>query len=169
LVRDQRYSILPAYSLNGYLPRAVIEPSGVSKSQFTAFIINNVLPYINEYDINGENSRSVLIIDNYGIHQSEELIEAYLKAKIRVEFLPPYSPDFNPIELSFNSVKQWVKANFSLSNNFNDFADFLRYAVEQSGANRYAESHFRHYGYIFHGEIEGDLEIDIARNASSYL
>ena len=29
---------------------------------------------------------------------------------MRVEFLPPYSPDYNPIELAFSKFKQRVKS-----------------------------------------------------------
>ncbi|KAI0365300.1 hypothetical protein BV20DRAFT_954600 [Pilatotrama ljubarskyi] len=30
---------------------------------------------------------------------------------MRVEFLPPYSPDYNPIELAFNTIKAEIKRN----------------------------------------------------------
>jgi hypothetical protein len=30
---------------------------------------------------------------------------------VRIEFLPPYSPDLNPIELSFSAMKTWMKRN----------------------------------------------------------
>ena len=38
----------------------------------------------------------------------------------------------------------------------NDFERFLRYAVENSGCDRFAVEHFKHSsaGYIFDGEIE---------------
>jgi transposase len=28
---------------------------------------------------------------------------------MKIEFLPPYSPDFNPIELCFSGLKAWLK------------------------------------------------------------
>jgi len=30
---------------------------------------------------------------------------------MRLEYLPPYSPDFNPIEEAFSSIKAWIRAN----------------------------------------------------------
>ena len=30
---------------------------------------------------------------------------------MRLEFLPPYSPDFNPIEEGFSAMKNWVRNN----------------------------------------------------------
>jgi len=42
--------------------------------------------------------QSVLVLDNARIHHDEDLIEY---TGNRVEFLLPYSPDFNPIETCF--------------------------------------------------------------------
>lgn len=33
---------------------------------------------------------------------------------MHVMFLPPYSPDYNPIELAFSSIKSFVKRNGTL-------------------------------------------------------
>ncbi|KIJ05517.1 hypothetical protein PAXINDRAFT_93379 [Paxillus involutus ATCC 200175] len=30
---------------------------------------------------------------------------------MRLIYLPPYSPDFNPIEESFSAIKAWIRAN----------------------------------------------------------
>jgi len=32
---------------------------------------------------------------------------------IRLVYLPPYSPDFNPIEEAFSAIKAWIQANQS--------------------------------------------------------
>jgi len=60
---------------------------------------------MNPFDINGENKRSILIIDNYGIYSDPSLLVAYRAIGIIVEYLLPYSPDFNPIKLSFSILK----------------------------------------------------------------
>jgi transposase len=51
-------------------------------------------------------SRSVLLMDNCGIHTSETLRELVEEQGCRLEFTPPYSPDLNPIEESF-SCGEW--------------------------------------------------------------
>ena len=57
------------------------------------------------------NEQSVLVLDNARIHHDNDLIE-YIKAfGGRVEFLPPYSPDFNPIEEAFSSIKASLRRN----------------------------------------------------------
>ena len=48
---------------------------------------------------------SVLVLDNAKIHHDQELLD-YLDAfGVKVEFLPPYSPDLNPIESAFSTIK----------------------------------------------------------------
>jgi len=52
-------------------------------------------------------------------------------AGIILTYLPPYSPDLNPIESSFAQLKAWIKKNRELVFEFQEFDDFLRFAVEQ--------------------------------------
>jgi transposase len=44
---------------------------------------------------------------------------------VRLEFLPPYSPDFNPIEEAFAELKAWLRKNNTLASSFDDFEGFL--------------------------------------------
>jgi transposase len=63
---------------------------------------------------------SVIVLDNAKIHHNEDLIR-YLQAfGIRVEFLPPYSPDLNPIESAFSVMKSFLKKNRDFIESFND-------------------------------------------------
>jgi transposase len=50
-------------------------------------------------------------------------------AGVVLAFLPPYSPDLNPIELSFAQLKRWIQRNRELSQRM-EFDDFLRLALE---------------------------------------
>lgn len=52
---------------------------------------------------------SVIVLDNARIHHNAEWIEIVKGLGGRVEFLPPYSPDFNPIELAFGTIKTWLQ------------------------------------------------------------
>ena len=47
---------------------------------------------------------SVIVLDNASFHKREDMKEAIQKAKCILEYLPPYSPDLNPIE------KKWAQA-----------------------------------------------------------
>ncbi len=63
------------------------------------------------------------------------------KAGVVLEFLPPYSPDFNPIEESFAEMKAWMRKNYTLQENYDEFEGFLELAMRHM-ANR-AGNHFR--------------------------
>ena len=49
---------------------------------------------------------SLLILDNAAFHKKSEIIEIAQEYGHKVLFLPPYSPDFNPIEQSFATLKK---------------------------------------------------------------
>jgi len=100
--------------------------------------------------------RSVIVLDNCVIHRGRELKEACDTAGVRLEFLPAYSPDYNPIEMVFHVLKEWIRKNIELARGFETFGQFLQHAIEISGAGRYAEEHFRHCGYIFYESDEED-------------
>jgi transposase len=51
----------------------------------------------------------VLILDNASFHKSDTTIEMIRKGGCEVLFLPPYSPDLNPIEKFWANFKRMVK------------------------------------------------------------
>lgn len=68
---------------------------------FEAYIRHVLLPELRPGD--------VVVMDNLSSHKRpivQELIEA---AKARLLFLPPYSPDFNPIEKAFSRLKAMLR------------------------------------------------------------
>jgi transposase len=61
-------------------------------------------------------------------------------AGVRLEFLPPYSPDFNPIEEAFAELKAWLRKNNTLASSFNDFEGFL-----EAGLKHMANKSGKHF------------------------
>ena len=51
----------------------------------------------------------VVIMDNLPAHKPVAIREAIERAGARLEFLPPYSPDFNPIENAFAKLKALMR------------------------------------------------------------
>ncbi len=51
----------------------------------------------------------VVIMDNLSSHKAAGIAEAVAAAGARVLYLPPYSPDFNPIENLWSKVKQFLR------------------------------------------------------------
>lgn len=54
---------------------------------------------------NGVNPHSVVIMDNCAIHNVDGIVKSIHDVGALVHFLPPYSPDFQPIEETFSKVK----------------------------------------------------------------
>jgi len=54
---------------------------------------------------------SVLIMDNLSAHHFRGLREMVEARGRRLVYLPPYSPDFNPLEEGFSAMKAWIRRN----------------------------------------------------------
>jgi transposase len=52
---------------------------------------------------------SLVVMDNASFHKSEKTKELVEKFSCRLFFLPPYSPDLNPIEKFWASMKAKIK------------------------------------------------------------
>ena len=64
----------------------------------------------------------------------------------KLVLLPPYSPDFNPIELSFSLLKKIIKRDYDLSEaeTPEELADMVLNAATKAITPEIAKSHFRH-------------------------
>jgi len=76
----------------------------INADVFYAWLTQELLP-------NTPNN-AVIVLDNATFHKRNDALEAIEKAGHTVEFLPPYSPDLNPIE------KKWAQAK-SIRRKFN--------------------------------------------------
>src|SRR6266540_1328044 len=87
---------------------------------------------------------SVIIMDNAKIHHDEALVESVEEISEKVIYLPSYSPDFNPIEIAFSSLKAWFKRYRDFIENYNDPEYIILYALSQTTSdmvrNYFAES-----------------------------
>lgn len=137
--RSERWSFLPAMVDNGYLPEPLIVQGAITSEAFELWLEYNVIPHLDR--------GSFLVMDNASIHRSERVKQLCEQAGIRLEYLPPYSPDFNPIELSFNVFKQWVKRNIQDAGCFSTFGDFLRHGALTANINTHAAAWFWQCGY----------------------
>jgi transposase len=64
----------------------------------------------------------------------------------KLEFLPPYSPDFNPIEYSFSVIKSALKGNYQLQSDedFDQMALRIKQAIREKITPQIAANQFRH-------------------------
>ena len=72
------------------------------------------------------------------------------KVDVLLKFLLPYSPDYNPIEFIFKDLKAWIKSNYLLAIEFNQFQNFLELTI-QSICRKDIQSHFQIYDYVVRG------------------
>ena len=56
------------------------------------------------------NPNSVIVLDNCSVHHVSGVADVIQEVGALVHYLPPYSPDFNPIELLFSKVKSVIRA-----------------------------------------------------------
>jgi transposase len=52
----------------------------------------------------------VVVLDNLAVHKHPEIRATIEAAGAHLRFLPPYSPDLNPIELVFAKLKAFLRA-----------------------------------------------------------
>jgi len=69
---------------------------------FRAFVQQVLLPTLKPGD--------VVVMDNLSSHKNPETVRLLEQARMRVRFLPPYSPDFNPIEKLWSKVKALLRS-----------------------------------------------------------
>jgi transposase len=68
---------------------------------FRAYVEQQLLPVLEPGDI--------VILDNLGSHKSAAIRQMIRDAGARLWYLPPYSPDLNPIEQAFAKIKHWMR------------------------------------------------------------
>ncbi len=69
---------------------------------FRTYVVEVLLPTLRSGD--------VLVMDNLSAHKNKQTLELLAAAGVRPLFLPPYSPDLNPIELMWSKVKNFLRA-----------------------------------------------------------
>ncbi len=104
-LRGIKYSILPALSLDGVLHLEVVE-NAITGNDFWAFI-EGLLPCMNQWPL----LNSILVMDNTSIHKVAGIHEMVEEHGTHLLYLPAYSPDFNPIKLTFSKIKAWLHSH----------------------------------------------------------
>lgn len=87
-------------------PRGVVTslaiPGSVDGAVFTQWITTELLPRLSP--------GTTIVLDNLSVHRSAAVRQTVAAAGCQLRFLPAYSPDFNPIELTFSRLKTQLRA-----------------------------------------------------------
>lgn len=74
----------------------------LNKSYFIGILEAFIIPMF-------ANTRKYLIMDNCSSHNNKDVIKLLEDNHVNYLFLPPYSPEYNPIELAWSKVKHYVR------------------------------------------------------------
>lgn len=94
-------TLLASLTPEGIGPSVAI-PGAVDGAAFVAYAERVLAPSLRP--------GQVVVLDNLSAHKREAARTAVEAMGARLLFLPPYSPDFNPIELAFAKVKERLRA-----------------------------------------------------------
>ena len=106
--RGKRYSAIPVMSTRG-IEDVLVTDKSVNGDLFLQFVEQCLVPVLQPF--NGSNPRSVVIMDNASIHHVSSVVTRIQQTGAILRFLPPYSPDLNPVEEVFSKVKKFLANN----------------------------------------------------------
>jgi transposase len=153
--RGLTWSIIAAIDVDDWLDCSRIKLGYYNTEAFITWLKDNLFPCLRaKY---GPQTK-VIVMDNVNTHCSEDVERAIYEEGHLVEYLPPYSPDFNPIELSFSVLKAWIRRYFWHRRcEVPSFGAFLRMAISEGRPGRFARKQFRHAAsglYLERAQIE---------------
>ena len=92
---------------------APFQYSGTMDSRlFEFWFVNQLLPSLDK--------GTVIVMDNASFHSKKRLFSAAQNAGCRLVFLPPYSPELNPIENFWAWLKQFLRKTLPSYSSFDD-------------------------------------------------
>lgn len=93
-------TVLSSIRLNGQTAYTTYQ-GGTNKDKFIDYLKNVLAPTLKDGDI--------VIMDNMRTHHAKAVRQVIDNLKINVIYLPPYSPDFNPIEKMWSKIKSILR------------------------------------------------------------
>ena len=122
--------------LTGLVAPMVID-GALTGPHFLAYLRQILLPTLRPGDL--------VVLDNLATHKLAGVAPLLAEHDARVLYLPPYSPDFNPIEQAFSQVKARLRRERlrTLDELWHAFGQSLDWVSPTHAAN-----YFRHAGYL---------------------
>jgi transposase len=138
--RGEVTTMIGALDVRGVRAMMTVE-GGTDTEVFEAFLERVLVRKLRPGDI--------VVLDNLGAHKPETVRRLIEAAGARLLFLPPYSPDLNPIELCWSKLKAALKDFGARTRDALDEA--IKRAMDLIGADD-AAAWFKHCGYEAHGD-----------------
>ncbi len=128
-------TLMSAIRLDGVVAPMLLD-GPVNAQTFAGYVENCLVPALAPDDI--------LIMDNLPAHKSARITQAVEKAGCKLVYLPPYSPDYSPIENMWSKVKAILKK--AAARTFDGVVDGVRDALHAITLDD-CEGYFEHCGY----------------------
>lgn len=96
----QTDTVVVALTAHGLIAPAVFD-GPIDNASFLAYVEQVLAPALLPGD--------VVVLDNLAVHRQPEVRAAVEAVGAQLRFLPPYSPDFNPIEMAFAKLKAFLR------------------------------------------------------------
>lgn len=96
----QTLTMIGAIAFDGFRGFMTVE-AGTSNDVFNAFVEHELAPNLRPGD--------VVVMDNLNAHKSPKAVAMIQAAGADVLYLPPYSPEFNPIEKMWGKLKDIIR------------------------------------------------------------
>ena len=108
----------------------------MNRVAFQAYIEQVLVPTLRRGD--------TVIMDNLPAHKGAEVRRAIEEAGATLRYLPPYSPDFNPIENAFSKLKAYLRkaAARTINDLWDVISDVLPRFTPQDGANYFTATEY---------------------------
>jgi transposase len=97
----QTHTVIAGLRLQGLTAPAVFD-GPIDNPSFLAYVQQVLAPALRPGD--------VVVLDNLAVHKQPDVLTAIEAVGAFLRFLPPYSPDFNPIEQAFAKLKAFLRA-----------------------------------------------------------
>ena len=97
----ETHTVVAALRFDGLTAPAVFD-GPIDTASFRAYVEQVLAPSLAPGD--------VVALDNLAVHHQPEVRAAIERVGAHLRFLPPYSPDFNPIEQAFAKLKAFLRA-----------------------------------------------------------
>jgi transposase len=134
----ENLTVLAALDCQG-IRAAMLVAGATDGDVFRSFVQRVLLPQLRRGDI--------VVWDNLGAHKVAGVTEALVAAGVTQHYLPPYSPDYNPIEPAWSKIKTQLRTAGARTRRRLQRA--LKLALAQV-TKRDAAAWFAHCGYPLH-------------------
>lgn len=143
LCHGERISAIGAISTEGLLAYKFMKGT-VNGDKFLDYLLGTLIPEMLPFD--GQNPHSIMVLDNCSIHHVQPVRDTMRQMGILTLFLPPYSPDMNPIEELFSYIKYYLKDHDMILQAMQDPMPLLQAAFD-SVTSQQCKAWIKHAGY----------------------